>query len=71
MTVSAALYDEYKQLSFERGLFPKGPNVAPDSSRSLQQATYPQLPTPRQGTRPLGPAPKRRRASFRPATKVL
>ena len=26
MTVSADLYDEYKQLSFERGLFPKGPN---------------------------------------------
>jgi hypothetical protein len=26
MTVSAALYDEYKQLSLERGLFPKGPN---------------------------------------------
>jgi hypothetical protein len=39
MTVSAALYDEYKQLSLERGLFPKGPNEFHDDY-ALGYAVY-------------------------------
>ena len=55
MTVSAALYDEYKQLSFERGLFPKGPNEFHDDY-ALGYVVYLLKMIPIPGTPNVGPS---------------